>query len=370
MEQTLVFTNEGAAPCCWRLAAREQQGGGGSRAGNSRASSKMSLASNVGSESASGGNDGSKTSLGATSGGDDDGFKIDKARAELTFSPALGLLEPGEQATVAVVCEAGKSPERVRATIECFVSGTGGAVVGGPGGDGGAGGLGGEGLVVDGLASVFDTQYISLRGEVQAPKVYLDTTELNLGTTYIGVPVVRTVKLKNLSNLATQYKWERPLGDATAFNFTFSPAAGELSEKQELEVTFTFNAKSSGVLNEFFCCHLFGMPKPVGFELKATVKGLVVAYEALEEGQTAPPPLGKVRRSTKKKNERQSHSSICLSVCLSIVDGHFGWIAPMGGCALIDRLYSVMVFDAIILHCSNQLTFISAIPTQLSGTLE
>ena len=65
------------------------------------------------------------------------------------------------------------------------------------------------------------------------------------------------------------------------------------------------------------------------FELKATVKGLVVAYEALEEGQTAPPPLGKVRRSTKKKNERQSHSSICLSVCLSwmaISDGLLRWV--------------------------------------------
>ena len=56
---------------------------------------------------------------------------------------------------------------------------------------------------------------------------------------------------------------------------------------------FTFKAKSSGVLNEFFCCHLFGMPKPVGFEVKAVVKGVVVAFESLEEGAEAPLPLGK-----------------------------------------------------------------------------
>ena len=42
----------------------------------------------------------------------------------------------------------------------------------------------------------FDATDLPAR-QVQAPKVYLDTTEVNLGTTYIGVPVVRTVKLKN-----------------------------------------------------------------------------------------------------------------------------------------------------------------------------
>ena len=51
---------------------------------------------------------------------------------------------------------------------------------------------------------------MSIRGEVQAPKVYLKETSMPLGVVYVGVPVERELTLMNLSNLSTKFKFERP----------------------------------------------------------------------------------------------------------------------------------------------------------------
>jgi hypothetical protein len=195
-----------------------------------------------------------------------------KPFATLQCSPETGLLGPHETATTYVICECGHSPERLRSTLTCIIKG------------------------VDQTAdAVFEPQYVSVRGEVQAPKVYLDISELNLGTCFIGVPVTRTVTLHNLSNLSTQFKWQRCLGPNPAgFHFKFEPSEGTIGEKQTLKVKFTMTAKTSGVLSELFACECHGMHRPIGFELKSSIRGVVVAYEAIDDNATSlPQPLGK-----------------------------------------------------------------------------
>lgn len=203
--------------------------------------------------------------------------------AVLAFNPPRGLLQPGEVANVDCVCAAGTQPERLRATLQCATSAAFDLDGGGSSNRSGS----------DATVSAFEPQFVSIRGEVQAPKVYLSVSELNLGGCYVGVPVTRTLVLKNLSNLATHFGWSRCLGDqATGFHFSFSPSAGTLSEKQSLEITFTLVAKTPGVLSEFFACECFGMVLPLGFELKATCRGVVVAYEPIAKGAIPPRPLG------------------------------------------------------------------------------
>jgi len=113
------------------------------------------------------------------------------------------------------------------------------------------------------------------------------------GTCFIGVPVTRTVTLHNLSNLSTQFKWQRCLGEnPTGFHFKFTPSEGTIGEKQSLQIKFTVTAKTSGMLSELFACTCHGMFHPIGFELKSSIRGVVVAYEAVEDGAEPPEPLG------------------------------------------------------------------------------
>ena len=184
----------------------------------------------------------------------------------LSFSPGNGVLGPHETTTVSVKCVAGKLPQRFRTTL-------------------------GFRTTDDTKCHEYDTPYIGVRAEVQSPKVYLDKTELNLGVTYVDVPVVRHVTLKNLSNLDTKYKFERPAGTSPAFNVEFDPPSGFLSSKQVLEVKVTYVAKSPGMIDDVYGCRIFGMTTPLGFSLKTISKGVVVGYERLEDDAPVPKPL-------------------------------------------------------------------------------
>ena len=132
---------------------------------------------------------------------------------------------------------------------------------------------------------------MSLRGEVQAPKVYLTSTEMDLGVVYVGVPVVRSLRLVNLSNLSTRFKWERPGGASSTFGLEFQPPSDVLDAKQICDVSVTFVAHSAGVIDEVLGCRIFGMSLPLGFSLKAISKAAVLAYELLPDDARPPPAL-------------------------------------------------------------------------------
>jgi len=289
----VTFSNVGTVPLIWSLAPTTRAPGPVAAKALARTASRA--ASRAGKR---------KSPHGGPGGGNDEDdppaavLGRDGRPAHLTArlhcEPSHGMLQPGESALACVVCSAGSSAERVRATLECGVSRL-------PllADDDSAGA---DDALVDLLRAglhryegpAFSSQFISVRGEVQAPKVYLDVSELAVGTCYVGVPIMRTLTLRNLSNLATNFSWGRCLGDApTGYAFSFSPAAGTIGEKANLKVAFTFTPKSPGVLSELFACECFGIPDPIGFELKAAVRGVVVSFEALAPGAVPPKPLGK-----------------------------------------------------------------------------
>jgi hypothetical protein len=134
-------------------------------------------------------------------------------------------------------------------------------------------------------------QFMSIRGEVQAPKVYLKETSVPLGVVYVGVPVERSLTLVNLSNLSTKFKFERPGGSSPAFTLAFEPRSGELEAKQVLTISIKYTALTAGVVDEVLGCKVFGCSLPLGFGLRATAKAAVLAYELLEDGQEPPVAL-------------------------------------------------------------------------------
>ena len=191
---------------------------------------------------------------------------IDSPSCSLLFSPPRGVLEPRETVTVTVRCDAGKLPQRLRATLALLTS--------------------------DQTQSHdYDTQYCGVRGEIQSPQVHVDKTELALGVTYVGVPVVRYVTLQNLSNLDTKFKWERPAGSTPSFTVAFEPQAGSLTSKQTLPIKVTYTSHVPGTVEDVYACRISGMPSPLGFALKTVSKGVVVGYEILSSGAPVPSPL-------------------------------------------------------------------------------
>ncbi|GMH97171.1 hypothetical protein TrVE_jg7849 [Triparma verrucosa] len=272
-EFTVTFRNEGDVPLAWAclylsksdaldekvmaLSSKLSTTPGKSAYGR-KTTRGMSLMSSASSFSMGG------SSMG--SGNSPNSFKIDSPHCNLTFSPHDGILGPKETGKVIINCAAGMLPQRLRATLAFLVSD-------------------------DSKEHDYETQYVGVRGEVQCPKVYLDTTQINLGITYTDVPVVRYVTMTNLSNLDTKFKWERPAGVSPSFNVEFEPDSGSLSSKQVLKCKVTYTAKLPGAIDDLYRCRIFGMNMNIGFNLKTISKGVVVGYERVEDGNEIPEPL-------------------------------------------------------------------------------
>ena len=93
-----------------------------------------------------------------------DTFIIDHDTCALEFDPPLLRVPAKSQGSIMVRCAAGKRPERLRSIVTCSCNRA-------------------------------PPQYMSIRGEVQAPKVYLKETSVPLGVVYVGVPVERELTL-------------------------------------------------------------------------------------------------------------------------------------------------------------------------------
>lgn len=182
------------------------------------------------------------------------GLAVEKReQAVLLFEPSYGSLPPHGSAEVRVVCAAGSKPQRLREMFQCMVHNG-------------------------------NTAYARVRGEVQSPKVYLDTLDLPLRTTFTDVPVRRTVKLTNLSNLDAAWKWDQSLNQVenTAMHVTFEPSSGTLGPKAVQEVAITFLPQRPARVDICLICDVRGMAYPLGVGVTATIKGLVVAFSVKE----------------------------------------------------------------------------------------
>lgn len=152
--------------------------------------------------------------------------------------------------------------------------------------------------------------YINVRAEIQSPKVFLRVSDthnrckIDLGTTYVTVPVVRTVQLVNLSNLCAPFRWVEVSSESNPkvpddvfgeeesltsrpYDVTFSSPKGVLEPKEVRTIEMTFNARKPGRVGTIFACEVEGMSVPLGFTLHSLVRGLVVAYSLVEDNVTA-----------------------------------------------------------------------------------
>lgn len=195
--------------------------------------------------------------------------------AVVTCVPCAGELPPHGTALVRVRCAGGAMPERVRGVLECRAPGAPSCVA-------------------------------RLRGEVQAPRVYLSAYHVDVGVAYTSVSVERTVELVNLSNLAAEFEWEGVLEPTPQAVVGISPARGQLGAKERRVINIKVLPQEPGPLDALVTCRVSGVDEPLGFAATGTVRGLVLAWSLLPEapgvdlfkeevgdleGATPPPPL-------------------------------------------------------------------------------
>eukprot|EP00636_Phaeomonas_parva_P008335 CAMPEP_0118869796 /NCGR_PEP_ID=MMETSP1163-20130328/13006_1 /TAXON_ID=124430 /ORGANISM="Phaeomonas parva, Strain CCMP2877" /LENGTH=704 /DNA_ID=CAMNT_0006804727 /DNA_START=5 /DNA_END=2116 /DNA_ORIENTATION=+ len=239
----------------------------------------------------------------------DDSFAIENMQSTVKFIKKYGKIAPGQRAVCPVKCLAGRQTQRLREVVECHLYSD--LPFQAPGAE-----LGEQPLPPlppaddllseeSGLSSFlrgcvrYPSEYVALRGEVQSPCVYVDTLEHDVGMHFVDVPISRSVKLINLSNLETRFRWERPgIAAAEPGTFTsatnsvhFEPAEGVLRGKEVKTIHITLKALKAGILDDVCACRIFGVKQPLGFSVKGMAKGVVVSYESLLEGQAPPKPL-------------------------------------------------------------------------------
>jgi hypothetical protein len=195
-------------------------------------------------------------------------FKIEQKNAVITIDPPSGTIEPHSSFTVNVISKAGKTQQRVRGMLESRI------------------------FDIDGKNEL-SKQYLNLRGEVQSPKILLYPQYQSFGQVYVGRTISFQFILENICNLPTKFKFLRPGGSSSFFNFTLNPIKGSLEAKEKLTINGTFTSLTTGLIDDLISCKLFGISTPLGFNLKALSKGISLEFITMkDETEPLPKPLG------------------------------------------------------------------------------
>lgn len=230
--------------------------------------------------------------------------------ATVAFAPEAGRLAPGEALTIRAKCLAGALPERFRATLACQViqdipfpkeltrnavfSATGSGSMSVRGLDNTIVRSAPSRIVAIGstpaitiMASVPPPTvvYVSARAEIQSPNIFLSTTKLALGATYLGVTVHLSLELINVSNLEASFKFAEPeaSGSLKPYSLEIMPNTGVIHSKERLKITLTYTARQAGRFTSLIACNVRGLLAPLGFEINSVHKGLVLSYELIED---------------------------------------------------------------------------------------
>jgi len=225
----------------------------GSLTGRSRKSSARSAASG----------DFSVADSQASSGSES--FKID-GKTTVFIDPPSGMVNPQETFSVTVGIKAGKQPQRIRGMLESR-------------------------LFDESGKNELMSQFLNLRGEVQAPKTVMYPLLVPLGHVYVGQPVSFSVTTENLCNLPTKFKLTRPGGDSSAYSLSYENGKGNLDAKGVAITTCKFTALTTGFIDDIIANKIFGAQVPLGFEVKAHAKGVLLEFKNLADDEDPPLPL-------------------------------------------------------------------------------
>lgn len=191
-----------------------------------------------------------------------------KSRASLTFTdipidpdqkiffdPSAFVLAPLQTRKITISYKS-QDPETVRELIECLVRN-------------------GESLIIELFAEIQNT-HLSLN------RFKMDFDCLYAGNIYeIASLHPQQMKLQNLGNIPTKFKWESI--EKPNIQINFEPQEGIIPPKSDLPIKVFIKPLLGGKLEELLICDCDGLEYPLGFEINTQIFGLSVTMEQLED---------------------------------------------------------------------------------------
>jgi len=124
------------------------------------------------------------------------------------------------------------------------------------------------------------TQFLEVHAMVQQPKICLNVSSMDLGTTYLGVWHKRRVMVQNLSMLPTHFDWESIIDEGLEIDI--QPRGATLKPAEIMPVTIGFKPYVAGPISALLGCSLEGAICPLGLGIETTVDCLKVEYGVKE----------------------------------------------------------------------------------------
>lgn len=199
-----------------------------------------------------------------------DGINIETGEVEpqLSFDVPQGSVEAGESVTIRCTFEP-TGCQSFRSFIRCNVDH-------------------GEG------------QFISARGEVQAPRVVVNPLSVDVGVTYVGLAKTFSVSVKNLTYLVGKIEWTNVNEDQ--YDISFNPQSFSIGGMEEQMVEVTLLPKKSGELYTVCGCDIEGVSLPQGFEFRSIIKDRQLAVHEV----TSPEQINVLSVASELISEYQS----------------------------------------------------------------
>lgn len=133
------------------------------------------------------------------------------------------------------------------------------------------------------LPSMAEPQLIRMIASVQDVHValnryFIEYQQLYASKVYSIEREPQVIKLRNLGNIASKFKWTLPV-NSDIIQTIIDPMEGTVEPKSELIIRVKFAIKLFGKFTFYYRCDFDNIDLPLGFELTGSVFGLNIAYE-------------------------------------------------------------------------------------------
>ncbi|KAF6099103.1 DLEC1 cilia and flagella associated protein [Phyllostomus discolor] len=134
--------------------------------------------------------------------------------------------------------------------------------------------------------------YLPVYAEVQEPYVYLQSSHVEVGSLYEGVPTTAPVTLINGTLLPARFHWGKLLGHQASFcRAKVSPRRGTLGPGEELQLSLELTAHTQDRLTDLALpCTVSGMQKPLVLGITGKPQGVQVDIAISAEGSDSTEP--------------------------------------------------------------------------------
>ncbi|CAF4097410.1 unnamed protein product, partial [Rotaria sordida] len=141
-----------------------------------------------------------------------------------------------------------------------------------------------EGALLEHLEVIIEdgkTIPVEITAIIQRPSAYISPVELDIGESFLNVPIVRQIELQAINGLPTHFQWGEPTCiDKNQCLIEINPRQGILYHGKQYFIDIIFIAQQCGILNDdwHIPCYIQNAAQPIFLKLNAVMKEMNVEY--------------------------------------------------------------------------------------------